>query len=105
VTVTRVSFSGRDLAGGRSPAATALPQAYRVAIHPADAADAPEHMREQEVVYLTVRFYDDPQLRTRDEVVDELGRVLVVIGVKGPSGGYHRSWPVVCEYRPPAGKA
>lgn len=104
VTVNRVAFAGRDQAGGRSFTETPLPVTYRVSVHPTDADDVPEHLREAEVVYLTVKFYDDPQLRIRDEVLDDLGRTLVVAGVKARSGGYETTWQVLCAYRPVPGR-
>ena len=101
VTVSRVTF-GQDAAGGRAVTATPQPQSYAVSIHPTSAAVKSEHLREQGVQYFTVHFYDDPDLRVRDEVVDSLGRRLVVVSPRGPSGGVRRSWPVDCEYRSPA---
>lgn len=99
VTVTRVSF-GRDAALGRLQANAPDPTVYRVAVQPTATADLAEHLREQGVIYHTVNFYDDPRLVARDVVIFN-GRTLAVVGVRGSSGGAGRTWPVLCEERPP----
>jgi len=99
VTVVRVDF-GRDAALGRQPVETPDPTRRACAVQPASVDDVAEHEREQGLIYHVVKFYDDPKLSNRDKVIFE-GRQLVVIGVRGSSGGAGRTWPVVCEERPP----
>lgn len=104
VTLRRTSF-GADAAAGRKIAGgvtDATPRA--VSVHPTSAEDLPDHLREQGRVYYTVTFYDDPGLYVRDEVLWD-GRVLVVLGVRGSSGGVGRSWPVLTEYKPATASA
>lgn len=98
VTVVRATF-GQDAALGRKPVETPDPTPRPCAVQPTSVDDLPEHMREQEVIYHTVKFYDDPRLSNRDKVIFR-GRELVVIGVRGSSGGAGRTWPVLCEEKP-----
>jgi hypothetical protein len=74
----------------------------RCSVEPTSAKLLPEHERDQGVEYLTVKLYREPRVRVRDELTDERGRVLAVVGVRGPSGGARRTWEVDCEYRPDA---
>lgn len=100
VTLAPTAFA-RDGAGGRQPIPLPGNQPWRCSVQPTSTKVEPSQMRDANVIYLTVKFYDDPGLRYRDVIVDELGRDLVVIGERGPSGGARRTWEVDCEYHPP----
>lgn len=101
VQIRRVDFNRRDGAAGRQHTEQPPGPPVACAVQATRAEDKPQNERETGVEYLTVKFYDDPGVRVRDELVDELGRVLVVSGVRSSSGGAGRTWPVDCEYRPP----
>lgn len=99
VTLRRIASWSKDSGGARQSvyAADSLP--VRCAVQPASSEDRPQHMRETQVVYDTVKFYDDPNLAVRDVVVFD-GREKVVTGVRATSGGAGRTWLVDTEERP-----
>lgn len=101
VTLRKVTAWTQDAAGGRQPTGyTTARTNVPCAVQPTDYETRPEHMREAGVEYLTVKFYDDPGLRTRDTVVFGT-KTLTVTGPSDSSGGAGRSFRVFCEYRPP----
>lgn len=99
VQVRRVTRWTADAHGGRvaewGPPSAPMPAAVR----PASAEDVPANLREAEVIYHNVLFYDDPGLRVRDLVL--LGeRVLAVTGVRSTAAGQGRTHVIDCEERP-----
>lgn len=98
-TIRRVARWDRDSARGRvaefEPDRAPVP----CAIQPASAEDVPEAMRDAGVGYYVMKVYDDPEVRVRDQVVDELGRVFSVAGVRSTSGGAGRTHLVDLELR------
>ena len=100
VTMSRVTRWNKDAASGRVPVYAAPSAPILCAVEPSSATDVPEHMREQQVVYHTVKFWDFPGVQIRD-VINYAGRQLVVSGVRDTSGGRGRTWVVMAEERPP----
>lgn len=99
VKIRRVSTWTRDAAGGRQPTYALADAPVRCAVQPTRAEDIPIHMRESEVIYHTVKFYTDPRLRVRDEILFG-NRTIVVTGVRATSGGAGRTWVVDGEEHP-----
>jgi hypothetical protein len=98
VTPQKVAF-GQDKAGGRVAQPSATLVTYPAAVQPTSAEDVEEHHREQGAEYFTVKVYQDLGLRVRDQLVDELGRVHVVVGVLATSGGAGRTWRYLTAHR------
>lgn len=98
VSIAPTSWS-KDLAAGRKPTEGTPRGPIACAVQPSSSAHVPEHIREQYVVYHTVKFYDDPLVNLRDVVLFG-SRQLVVMGVEATSGGRGRTWLVHCEERP-----
>ena len=98
VHIERVNFWGKDSGGGRQPFRGAAGPAVACAVQPSSAEDVPPHMREEEVVYHTVKFYDNPQLQVRDRLYFGT-RVLTVTGTQATSGGAGRTYIVHAEER------
>ncbi len=89
----------RDVGAGRKLNLGLPSLPVRCAVQPTSAEDKPDHMREAEVIYHTLKFYDDPRLKIRDQI--NFGdRILVVTGVRATSGGAGRTWVVLAEERP-----
>ena len=102
VTLGRSTWTTKDKAAGRQPTTTFDPTPVRCAVQPDSADLFPEHMREEACVYHTVKFYDDPVLKTRDEITYN-GRTIVVVGVRDTSGGMGRTWVILGQERRPGG--
>lgn len=103
VTVQYVLNWAKDAAGARQPVYMPPTAPFDVGVHPASSKDVPDHMREQGVEYLTIHFFEYPKTKNRSLVNlldgDET-KVLTVIGPTRLAAGAHRTWQVVCEYRP-----
>lgn len=99
VTLRRVARWTKDAAAGRVPVFDPPTGPYACAVQPASAEDLPVHMREAHVIYHVIKFYDDPAVRPRDEVILQ-GRTLVVTGLRSTSGGAGRTHLVDAEERP-----
>lgn len=99
VLLRRVARWSADAAAGRVPEFDPPAGPFACAVQPASAEDVPLHMREESVIYYLIKFYDDPALRPRDEVLWD-GRTLVVTGLRSTSGGAGRSHLVDAEERP-----
>ena len=99
VTVVRTSWAGKkDTAAGRASTDGAAEGPYACAVQPASSAEVPAQMRDTNVVYYTVKFYEDLGLKIRDEVHWN-GLTLVVTGPRPSSGGAGRSFEIGCEGR------
>lgn len=99
VRIRRVTRWDQDATAGRLPVWGPTTGPHPCAVHPSSAEDVPANLREAEVIYCTVQFYDDPLVRIRDELHWD-GRVLTVTGVRPSAAGRGRTYLVDCEERP-----
>ncbi len=103
VTITPVASWTQDASGARAPVVGIPSGAIRCRVHPSSTKDVPEQLREAEVEYLTVHFFEDRGVRARDTVtwLDPCpARILTARGPARISSGAMRTYLVDCEHRP-----